>query len=382
MGPPAKRERVAEGPLPVRVARVAAADTGSLGLFLQALPVGAQVQYAVAAEQAGWDSVWFPEITFGDAFVPGAATAVQTSRIAIGTGIVGAWSRSPVTLALQAATMQLLSGRLQLGIGVQARNYVENWHGRDYEHPVRAMRELLTILRPLLAGENVTFEGDVFTVRGFQLQMPPPERPVRIFAAANGERMLELAGELADGTLGYFNSAAYVRDVVVPAVERGAARAGRTRADIEIACGFPSVVTPDDSGLDLARGQVLMFATALESAPAYADSVAAAGFGDAAREVGERSVAGDSEGALAAISDEMVDALTLSGSPANVRQRIGELRAAGLDTVCLNPCPPGTWFPLYEGHLAAVPGPPLDFPAFLQVVGDTIGLIGPSAQSG
>jgi probable F420-dependent oxidoreductase len=353
------------------------AGRGSLGLFLQALPVGAQVEFAVAAERAGWDSVWFPEITFGDAFVPGAATAVQTTRIKIGTGIVGAWSRSPVSLALQAATMQLLSGRLQLGIGVQARNYVENWHGRTYEKPVSAMRELLTILRPLLAGESVTFEGDIFSVRGFQLQMPPPERPVSIFVAANGAGMLELAGELADGTLGYFNSAAYVRDVVVPAVERGAARAGRARADVEIACGFPSVVTPDESGIELARGQVLMFSTALESAPAYADSVVAAGFGDAARAVRERAGAGDAEGALAAIPDEMTDALSLSGSPANVRRRIDELRIVGLDTVCLNPCPPGTWFPLYEGHLAAVPGPPLDVPAFLRVVGDTIELIGP-----
>ena len=354
---------------------------GSLGLFLQALPVGAQVEFAVAAERAGWDTVWFPEITFGDAFVPGAATAVQTTRIGIGTGLVGAWSRSPVALALQAATMQLLSGRLHLGVGVQARNYVENWHGRTYETPVKAMREFLTILRPLLAGESVTFEGDVFSVRGFQLQMPPPERPVRIYVGANGVKMLELAGELADGTLGYFNSTAYVRDVVVPAVERGAARAGRTRADVEIACGFPSVVTPDDSGIGLARGQVLMFATALESAPAYADSVDAAGFGQAASELRERVAAGDAEGALAAIPDEMIDALTLSGSPANVRRRIAELRAAGLDHVCLNPCPPGTWFPLYEGHLARVPGPELDFRAFLRVVSDTIELIGPSAPS-
>jgi alkanesulfonate monooxygenase SsuD/methylene tetrahydromethanopterin reductase-like flavin-dependent oxidoreductase (luciferase family) len=357
------------------------AGHGSLGLFLQAVPVGAQVDFAVAAEQAGWDSVWFPEITFGDAFVPGAATAARTARIAIGTGLVGAWSRSPVTLAMQAATMQLLSGRLQLGIGVQARNYVENWHGRTYESPVDAMRELLTILRPLLAGENVTFEGDVFTVRGFQLQMPPPERPVRIFVGANGVKMLELAGELADGTLGYFNSAAYVRDVVVPAVERGVARAGRTRADIEITAGYPSVVTRDESGVGLARGQVLMFATALESAPSYADSVAAAGFADAARELRARVAAGDAAGALAAIPDEMVDALTLSGSPTNVRRRIDGLRAAGLDGVHLNPCPPGTWFPLYEGHLALVPGPEPDFPAFLEVIRDTIELIGPSGSA-
>jgi alkanesulfonate monooxygenase SsuD/methylene tetrahydromethanopterin reductase-like flavin-dependent oxidoreductase (luciferase family) len=360
---------------------VSAAE-GRLGLFLQALPVGLQVDYAVAAERAGWDSVWFPEITFGDAIVPASATAVRTERIGVGTGIVGTWSRSPVTLAMQAATLQLLCGRFHLGIGVQSRTYVEEWHGRRYERPVSAMRELVTILRPLLAGERVSFEGDVFRVREFQLQMPPPERPVRIYLAANGRRMAELAGEVADGTLGYFHSAAYARDVIVPAVEAGARRAGRARADVEICCGFPSVVTPDDSGVELARGQVLMFTTALESAPSYADSVAAAGFADTAAELRERVARRDGAGALSAIPEEMADALTISGSPANVGRRIAELRAAGMDTVCLNPCPPGVWFPLYQGHLDGVESPPFDFDAFLRVVGDTVELPGRLVRSG
>ena len=269
---------------------------GSLGLFLQALPVGAQVEYSVAAERAGWDSVWFPEITFGDAFVPGAAAAARTSRIAIGTGIVGAWSRSPAQLALQAATLQLLSGRLQLGVGVQARNYVENWHGRVYERPVEAMRELLTILRPLLAGERVTFEGTSSRSGASSSRCLRPSGRCGSSSPPTARGCSSSAGELADGTLGYFNSAAYIREVVVPAVERGAARAGRSLTDVEIACGFPSVVTRDDSGLGLARGQVLMFSTALESAPSYADSVAAAGFGEEAVEIRARAAAGDVDG--------------------------------------------------------------------------------------
>ena len=101
----------------------------------------------------------------------------------------------------------------------------------------------------------------------------------------------------------------------------------------------------------------------------------AAGYADAAREIGERVRAGDARGALAAVSDEMADALTISGTPENARRRIEAYRAAGLSGVMLNPSPPGGWFPLYEGHfpdsmLAQIP--PFDFPGFMRVLEVTV----------
>ena len=161
---------------------------------------------------------------------PQSPPPVRTERIRLGTGVVGIWSRSAVTLALQAATLhQLSGGRLLLGLGVQARGYVEGWHGQRYRKPVTAMREFVTILRGLLAGERVTFEGEIFSVRNFQLQMQLPEQPARIYVAANGPKMVQLAGELADGMLGYFHSVEYVRDVVMPNLRARsrARRAGR-----------------------------------------------------------------------------------------------------------------------------------------------------------
>ena len=136
-------------------------------------------------------------------------------------------------------------------------------------------------------------------------------------------------------------------------------------------------MTSDDSGIELAKGQVMMFATALDSAPAYLDSIRAAGFGDVAVEIGERVRAADPKGALALVSDEMADALTISGSPENAHRRIEAYRAAGLTGVMLNPSPPGGWFPLYEGHfpdpmLAQMP--PFDFPGFMGVLDATLGL--------
>ncbi len=350
----------------------------NLDVFVEALPPRLQIDYGKRAEEHGFRAAWFPEITFGDAFGPATAVATQTSRIELGTGVVGIWSRSPVTMALQAATLNEISdGRLLLGVGLQARGYVEGWHGQRYERPVRAMREFVTILRRILSGENVTFEGEIFSVQGFQLQMQPPERPVRIYMAAIGPQMTRLAGEVADGILGYCYSAEYVRESVLPNLLAGAERAGRSLEGFDVACGFPTIVTPDDAGLEQIKGQVMMFATAKSSSPEYASSFAAAGYDVAP--IQERVDAGDIEGALALVTDEMADALTIAGSPDNVRRRIEEYRAAGLTTVGLNPSPPDVWFPLYQGHFpdsALAQIPEFSFPAYLGVIDATLDLAG------
>jgi alkanesulfonate monooxygenase SsuD/methylene tetrahydromethanopterin reductase-like flavin-dependent oxidoreductase (luciferase family) len=352
----------------------------ALDIFLTSLPPGLAVDYAKKAEDRGFQAAWFPEIIFGDAFGPATATAVQTSRIGLGTGVVGIWSRSAVTMALQAATLNELShGRLQLGIGIQARGYVEGWHGQRYERPVLAMREFVTILRGLLSGEPTTFEGEIFSVRNFQLMMQPPERPVRIYMAAIGPQMLRLAGELADGVLGYCYSLEYLRDVVLPNLRAGAERGGRTLDGFDVACGFPSLVTRDSSGLEQIKGQVMMFATAGGSSPEYEKSFAAAGFGDEVREIMARVNAADIDGALSLVSEEMAGAMMMAGSAGDVGQRIEAYRGAGVTTIGLNPSAPGAWFPLYEGHFpdaALAQIPEFSFPAYLASIDDTLELLG------
>jgi len=321
-----------------------------IGLLLTALPPALAIEFAQRADDAGFRTAWFPEITFGDSFGPATAAALQTKEIGIATGVVGVWSRSAVTMALQAATLQQLSsGRLLLGLGVQARGYVEAWHGQRYRKPIAAMRDFVTILRRAFAGELVTYDGDVFSVRNFHLDMELPVPP-RITIAANGPKMIELAGEIADGMIGWFQSLEYVRTVTMPALRRGASRAGRSLDGFEATVGFPAVITADDSGVELAKGQAMMYATALGSAPAYLESARAAGFGDVAEAIGERVRSGDLRGAVGLVPDEMVDALLMAGSADRVRTRIAAYRDAGIDAVHVLPSPPGGYYPLYEGH--------------------------------
>jgi probable F420-dependent oxidoreductase len=356
-----------------------AADNG-LGLFLTALPAQLAIDISTQAEGAGFRSCWFPEITFADSFGPATAAALKTERVGIGTGVVGVWSRSAVTMALQAATLhQLSGGRLLLGLGVQARGYVRGWHGQEYRKPVEAMRDFVSILHAIFAGGLVSYEGEVFSVSNFHLDMELPQPPPKIYVAANGPRMLELAGEIADGIVGWFHSVEYVREVTMPALRRGAERAGRSLDGFDATVGFPTVVTRDDSGLELAKGQVMMYASALGSAPAYLESARAAGFGADAEAIGERVRAGDLRGAVAQVSDEMAAALVMAGSAERVRARIDAYRDAGLSCIHLLPSPPGGFYPLYEDHFpveSLSQLPEFDFPALLGSFSSAIELLG------
>ncbi|HXE89829.1 MAG TPA: LLM class flavin-dependent oxidoreductase [Terriglobales bacterium] len=352
--------------------------SNGLGVFLEALPLGEVRRFARLADACGWQNAWFPEITFGDAFVPAAAAALETSRLCLATGVVGIWSRSPVAMALTAASLsQLCPGRMILGLGLQARSYVEDWHGARYAKTLTAMREYVTILRRILGGESVTFEGEVFRVRNFQLQVLPPDPPVPIYLAAIGPKMAHLAGEMADGILGYFYSLPYLSNVVVPNIRAGAARAGRSLDHFDIACGLPAIVSRDDRALEQIKGQVLMFATAGGSSPYYAESFVQAGYGNQVRQIQDLAARGELKRALRVVTDDMAAAFTLAGTPEYVRRRIAEYRAAGATTVVLNPSPPDVYFPLFQGHFPdGAEMPPFSFPAYLKVIGDAIELMG------
>jgi probable F420-dependent oxidoreductase len=353
------------------------ADNG-LGVVLKGLAPSELSRLARDAEESGFRSAWFAEITFGDAVTPAAAAAVATERLKLVPSIIGIWSRSPVVAALTASSLDELSGgRLGFGVGLQAHTYVSDWHGRTFERPLRAMREYLTILRRILAGERVSFDGDIFRVRGFELKASSRERRIPIYVAATGPKMVELGAELADGVIGAFYSEQYIREVVVPSVRRGAAKAGRPPQEVAIGCVPPSIITRDDSGLELIKGQVVMFSTALRSSPGYADCVTAAGFGDELQAIHELVGRGDVDAAVRSVPDEMANALTISGRPENAWKRIDAFRQAGLTTIALNPSPPGIYFPLHAGHFPeGVRFPAFSFPAYRQVIAGVIALMG------
>lgn len=323
-----------------------------LGMFLYGVPLQLIRRFTAKLDAAGFDGAWYPEITYNDAFTPIAMAGVESKRLKkLGTAVIGPWARSPVVTALSAATLQeATGGRLVLGLGTQAKPYVNHWHGRNYERPLRAMREYIDIVKGILRGGLFSYAGEIFHVENFELTYPPAAE-VPIYMAAIGPKMLELAGEIADGAIGVFWSTAYVRDVAMPAIKKGLARSGRSIEDFQIVLSMSTLVTPADSALELQRGQFMQYACADQSSPFYAESVIKAGFGNELKELRSSVAAQDYSRAFQIIRDDMVDALTLSGTATHIGERMNEYQALGIDEIHFIPVEPGAYHRLYEGHL-------------------------------
>jgi F420-dependent oxidoreductase-like protein len=194
------------------------------------------------AEEAELDSFWLPNIFALDALTSLAAIGGQTERIELGTNVVPVYTRHPMALAQQALTTAVLAGgRLTLGIGLSHKFIVERMFGLSFDAPSRYMREYLSILQPLLAGEAVRFKGAVLRTTG-QLTVPGAH-PVSVLVAAMGPRMLQLAGTMTDGTLLGWAGPKNVREYAAPAIRAAAETAGRPAPRISTA--LPVCVTDD-----------------------------------------------------------------------------------------------------------------------------------------
>ncbi|MFA5787508.1 MAG: LLM class flavin-dependent oxidoreductase [Actinomycetota bacterium] len=285
------------------------------------------------AEDLGYDSVWTSHIASRDSLMLLAAYGQATSRLRLGTGVLPCLPRHPVALAQQAATLdEITGGRLVLGIGPSHKPVVEGWYGMTLGKPLAQMREYVTILRSVLATGSVEFHGEFYSAQfGFLGYSARKDLP--IYLAAVSPKMLEMAGEMADGVVLWLTSPAYVRDVVVPHVRAGAERAGRDPATIEIVEAIPSCVSANaQSTIAAMTGDLISYA----SLPFYRAMLIRSGFGD---DLGafDAALAGGNIGTAMEALRPIASALAAVGSADEVRERIEDYRQAGVSLPCPSP---------------------------------------------
>ncbi len=194
-------------------------------------PCGTQTlsERAAAAEAAGFASVWLPQVNTIDALMSLALAGRDTRTIELGTAVVPTYPRHPMALAAQALTVQdATRNRLALGIGLSHRFFIEDNLGMDYSKPIPHMRDYLTILNGLLAGEQVQHGGTEYTVNT-QVSVAGAKKPP-VIVAALGPAMLRLCGRLADGTMTWMGGIDYLRDIAVPTMSAAAARSKPCKA--------------------------------------------------------------------------------------------------------------------------------------------------------
>lgn len=292
---------------------------------------------AASAERFGYDGFWTTE-TQADPFISCTVAAQATERVDVGTGIAVAFGRNPLTVALQANDLQLLSrGRFMLGLGSQVKAHIERRYSMQWSHPAPRMREFILAIRAIWSawetGEKLDFRGDFYSHTLMTPFFNPGANPYgnpQIILAAVGPKMTEVAGEVADGVFCHvLGSERYLREVTVPALERGAARAGRSLEGFEIiAPGF--VIARDSAderaaGTEFVRGQIGFYG----STPAYRPVLELHGWGELQGELNQLAREGSWQRLGELIDGEVIKAFAIVGTPeeaaAEIQRRYGEI---------------------------------------------------------
>jgi alkanesulfonate monooxygenase SsuD/methylene tetrahydromethanopterin reductase-like flavin-dependent oxidoreductase (luciferase family) len=286
---------------------------------------------APQAEAWGYESLWVTHGGGRDSFLVLAAYAQVTRTIGLGNGVVPIYPRHPVALAQEALTLAELSGgRFRLGIGVSHKLTMSDSLGLDMGSPLLAMREYVAVLRSALSGK-VEHSGTRYRV-SWQSAMPRLPEPPPVFIAGLSAKMLELAGEIAEGVILWLCAPAYVREVVIPAITRGRAKAGKSLEGFEVVASVPVAHTDNVETTTVLFKEEL---TRYLRLPFYRAMLAASGFGqDLAafdRDQGRSASPGR------AIPDRLAAALGGIGNRDAVRAYVAAYRRAGVTLPAVRP---------------------------------------------
>jgi F420-dependent oxidoreductase-like protein len=314
-----------------------------IGALIEPRAPGA-AEFAVAAEAIGIASLWVPEVWGYDALTGLAFLAAKTTSIGLGTFVVQLGSRSPALLATSALSLQELSGgRFALGVGTSGPGVMEGWHGVRFRRPVQTTRETIEIIRTVSRGERLEHAGEIYP-----LPLPdsdgnvlrPLVRPdhVPVYVAAMGPQNLHLTGELADGWLGnaFIPEAA---DVFLDPLRKGAERAGRTLADLDLVAPVALEFTATREDADAAaRRHADGYAFTIGAMGAggknfYSDAFARLGYADGVAAVTELWQSGRRDEARAAVPIDLGRLTNLLGTDDMIAERVSRYRGQGITTL-------------------------------------------------
>jgi coenzyme F420-dependent oxidoreductase len=293
------------------------------------LPRKEIIEVVQQAETLGYDSVWVGESWGRESFTWLTQLACQTSRIKLATGIATVYSRTPALIAQTVASLDELSGgRVILGLGTSGPIVIENWHGLPFDRPLRRTREYIEIIRLILSGERVNYQGEIFQLKGFRLPFTPVRSKVPIYVASLGPRNLRLTGELADGWLPIYLDAGYLA-VFQRDIESGAKKVGRSIDAIDVAPYILSCVSEDAAtARRLVKSHLAYYIGGMGTF--YASLITRYGFEDEVNRVREAWGKGDRQAAASHVTDAMVAHLAICGSPSEGRAQVEQYRSAGV----------------------------------------------------
>jgi probable F420-dependent oxidoreductase len=298
-------------------------------------------EVASVLERQGYDGCWTGELDH-DPFLPLLLAAEHSTHLEVGTSIAVAFARSPMTVANLGWDLQAYSnGRFNLGLGSQIQPHIERRFSMPWSHPVRRMREFVEALRAIWTcwqdGTRLRFDGDFYTHTLMTPMFTPEPLPCgfpKVFIAAVGEAMTELCGESADGLIAHaFTTKRYADEVTTPALMAGLARAGRDRADVQVAC--PVFIVTGDTEEAMARAAVgvrkqLAF---YGSTPAYRKVLDLHGWGDLHTDLHRLSKQGQWDAMGELVDDEVLAAFAVVAPLSMLAKALRERCDGAIDRV-------------------------------------------------
>ncbi len=335
-------------------------DTALLASSLAEVP-----HVAKAAEALGFDGLWTAEAAH-DPFFPAALAAEHTQRVQLGTAIAVAFPRSPMVFAHIAWDLQALAkGRFILGLGTQVKGHNERRYSVKWEAPGPRLREMILSLRAIWDcwqnGTRLNFRGEHYN---FTLMTPffapgPIDHPkIPIYIAGVNPYMCRLAGELCEGFHVHpLHSIKHLRETIFPNIERGLAKAGRSRRDIELASTVFVITGRNRDEIEAAKAPVRQQISFYASTRTYSGVLEAHGWGATCERLNEKVAKGDWGGMAAEITDEMLDTFAVMGTHAEIGAKVRAKYSGVLDRIgYYMPYRPGADDAIYRQAIEALRG--------------------------
>jgi F420-dependent oxidoreductase-like protein len=305
---------------------------------------------AKEADRLGYAVCWAAEAYGSDAATVLAWVAAHTERIDVGSAIFQIPARQPAMTAMTAATLDSLSGgRFRLGLGVSGPQVSEGWYGVKFDKPLARTREYVEIIRKAMTRERLSHEGQHWTLplpggpgKPLKLTVHPQREHIPLYIAAIGPKNLEQTGEIADGALLIFPSADHLEETAIQHLRAGREKAGKTMEGFDVVPTLPLAVGDDkDLGslADFFRPYTALYVGGMGSRQQnfYNKLARRMGYEKAAAEIQDKYLAGDKDGAAAAVPQDLIDRTTLLGSVDRIADRMRAYAAAGVTTLTLAP---------------------------------------------
>lgn len=267
------------------------------------------------------DTIWIPETWGMENFSMLGMVSQKATAPKIGSSIINIYSRSPSLIAMGAATVDTISnGRLILGLGTSSMPIVEEFHGIKFEKPVLRMKEYVEIIRLVLSGKQVNYDGNFFKLKNFSLLIKPIRNSIPIYLAAVNQKMVELTWELADGVIFYLRPLSELKNTLEKM---------QSKKKIDVSCQLITCVSEDsDKAIDRAKKTLAFYVSVGEI---YRNFLAKNGFQKETQEIFEEFKKSGLQNVHQFVSDPMLESLTICGTPQDCISQLNKFKETGLD---------------------------------------------------